>query len=108
MQHKKEFVVKVNFFSLIAGHLYNMGPDEILCRYVSKHKRQIILIEAHNGAIGGDYARKTTTQKILRARLWWPTLYKDAKEYCQAYDVCLRIGKPSRRDEIPLVPQVTL
>jgi hypothetical protein len=44
----------------------------------------------------------------MNAPLWWPTVHKDAKEYCQTYDVCQRVGKPSRRDEIPLMPQVTL
>jgi hypothetical protein len=40
--------------------------------------------------------------------LWWPTVHKDSKEYCQKCDVCQRVGKPSRRNEIPLRPQVTL
>jgi len=35
-------------------------------------------------------------------------LHRYAKEYCRACDVCQRKRKPSRRDEIPLVPQVTL
>jgi hypothetical protein len=30
------------------------------------------------------------------------------KEYCQRCDVCERVGKPNRRDEMPLRPQVTL
>jgi hypothetical protein len=47
-------------------------------------------------------------QKVLRYGLWWPTLHKDAKEYYKACDVCQRVGKPSRRDEIPLAPQLTL
>lgn len=66
------------------------------------------MTEAHGGIAGGHYAGKATAQKVLRAGLWWPTLHKDAKEYCQVCDVCQRIGKASRRDEMPLVPQVTL
>jgi hypothetical protein len=45
---------------------------------------------------------------MLRTRLWWPTVSRDAKEYCQNCDVCQRVGNPSRRDEMPLKPQVTL
>jgi hypothetical protein len=51
---------------------------------------------------------KDTTQKILHAGLWWPTVNMDAKEYCQNCDVCQRVGNPSRRDYMPLRPQVTL
>jgi len=57
---------------------------------------------------GGNYARKYTTQKVLRIGLWWPAIHKDSKEYCQQCDVCQRLGKPNRRDEMPLRPQVTL
>jgi hypothetical protein len=85
-----------------------MGPDEILRRCVMESKIPLILVEAHEGITGGNYAGKKQVQKVLRAGLWWPTLHKDAKEYYRAYDVCYRIGNPSRRDEMPLAPQLTL
>ena len=95
-------------FSVIAGHLYKMGNDEILRRYVPEFERSQILAEAHGGAAGGHYAGCATAQKILRAGLWWPTLHQDSKAYCKACDICQRTGKPSRRDEMPLNPQMTL
>jgi hypothetical protein len=81
---KKQLVVRTAYFSLIDGQLYKMGPDEILRRCVMEAERQLILIEAHEGIAGGHYAGKSTTQKILRVGLWWPTLHKDAKEYYKA------------------------
>jgi hypothetical protein len=48
----------------------------------------MIVSEAHEGIDGGHYVGKATTHKILTSRLWWPTLHKDAKELCQACDVC--------------------
>lgn len=35
-------------------------------------------------------------------------MHKDAKEYCQSCDACQSTGQPNQRDEMPLVPQVTL
>jgi phosphopantetheinyl transferase (holo-ACP synthase) len=105
---KKQLVVRAADFSLIVGQLYKMGPDEILRRCVMEAERPLILAEAHEGIAGGHYAGKETMQKVLRAGLWWPTLHKDAKEYYRACDVCQRVGKPSRRDEMPLAPQLTL
>ena len=67
-----------------------------------------MLTKSHNGVDGGLYVGKATKQKILRARLWWSTLYKYANEYFRACDVYQRIGKPSRRDEMLLAPQLTL
>jgi hypothetical protein len=36
------------------------------------------------------------------------TIHGYAKDYCQRCDVCYRVGKPNRWDEMPLRPQVTL
>jgi hypothetical protein len=85
-----------------------MGADNILRRCVLEHERPRILAEAHEGIAGGHYAGKATAQKVLRAGLWWPTIHRDAKEYCQQCDVCQRVGKPNRWDEMPLHPQVML
>jgi len=46
--------------SVIVGHLYKMGADEILQTYVQDFERDNILLEAHGGAAGGHYAGKVT------------------------------------------------
>ena len=46
---KKQLVVHAADFSLIAGQLYKMGPDEILRRCVMEVERPLILTEAHEG-----------------------------------------------------------
>jgi hypothetical protein len=102
---KKNLVVRDRYYQLIAIHLYKLGEDNILRRCVMEYERPIILAE---GIVGGHCARKAIAQKILRAGLWWPTISKDAKEYCENFDFCQRVGKPSKRDELPLRPRVTL
>jgi hypothetical protein len=87
---------------MIARHLYKMGADRILRRYVLEHKRPRVLVEVHEGIAGGNYAGKDMTQKVLHAGLWWPTIHKDSKEYFQRFNVCQRVGKPNRRDEMSL------
>jgi transposase InsO family protein len=105
---KKNLVVRAADYQLIAGHLYKMGADNILRRCVLEHERPRILAEAHEGIAGGHYAGKATAQKVLRTGLWWSTVHRDSKDYCQRCDVCQRVGKPNRQDEMPLRPQVTL
>jgi transposase InsO family protein len=85
-----------------------MGPNEILRRCFMEAERPLILTESHEGIVGGHYTGKKTTQKVFRDGLWWPTLHIDAKDYYRACDVCQRVGKPSRRDDMPLAPQLTL
>jgi hypothetical protein len=84
-------VVRAIDYQLIVGHLYKLGVDNILRRCVMEHEHPIILVEAHEGIDGGHYARKATAQKIVRVGLWWPTIYKDAKEYFHICDVCQRV-----------------
>jgi hypothetical protein len=45
---------------------------------------------------------KDTEKKVLRVGLWWPKIHRDLKEYCQGCDVCQRVGKPNRRDDMSL------
>jgi hypothetical protein len=85
-----------------------MGADGILRRCVLEHERPSILVEACEGIAGGHYAGKSITLKVLHEGLWWPTIHRDLKDYCHKFDVCQRVGKRNRRDEIPLQPQVTL
>jgi hypothetical protein len=101
-------VVRAAEYQLIVGHLYKLSADNILWRCVMEHERTIILGEAYEGIVGGHYAGKATTEKVLCVELWWPAVHKDSKEYCQNCDVCQRVGKPSRRENMPLRPQVTL
>jgi hypothetical protein len=64
----------------------------------------MILSEVHEGIVGGNYGSKANAHNILYVGIWWPTLHKDAKEYFYACDVFQRVGKPSRRDEMPFHP----
>lgn len=45
-------------------------------------------MECHNGVAGGQFGGKTTTHKVLQVGLWWPTIFRDAKESAKACNVC--------------------
>lgn len=100
-------VLAAKFF-VIARHLYKMGNDEMLRRYIPEFERSQLLVEVHGGVVGGHYAGHVTAQKILCVGLWWPTLHQDSKSHYKACDICQSIGKPSCRDEMPLNPQMML
>jgi hypothetical protein len=105
---KKDLVVRTADFSLIDGQLYKMGPDDILSRCVMEVERPLILTKAHECITGGHYAGKEIAQKVIQVGLCWPTLHRDAKDYYRAYDVCQRVKKLSRIDEMSLAPQLML
>jgi hypothetical protein len=80
---KKQLVVKVVNYHIMAGNLYKLGANGILRQRVLDYESPMILSEAHKGIAGGHYVGKETGQNILCAGLWWPTLHKDAKEFFQ-------------------------
>jgi len=40
----------------------------------------------HDGVNGGHFSSEITICKILDVKYWWPTIHKDALQYCQACD----------------------
>ncbi|XP_059076953.1 uncharacterized protein LOC131876154 [Cryptomeria japonica] len=81
-----------------------MGPDQILRRCVLEEEIQAILWEAHEGPTGGHMGPDTTARKVLLARLCWPTLHNDAREWVMSCDTCQWARRPLKRDFMPLNP----
>jgi len=79
---------KVKPFTLKEGTMYRMGQDNIMCRYLTTLETQIILKELHERMVGGHFATDITVNKILDARYWWQTLFKDTHDFCKSYDIC--------------------
>ena len=54
------------------------------------------------------FAAKRIAFKILTTSYYWPTLHKDAINYTRKCDKCQRMGRPTRKNEMSLNPQVAL
>jgi hypothetical protein len=67
---RKNWVVCAADYQLIVGHLYKMGTNSILRRYMLEHETPRVLVESHQGIEGGNYASKSITHKVLHAGLW--------------------------------------
>ena len=67
-----------------------------------------ILKASHDESCGGHFVNKRTSYKVLNARYYWPTLFKDSKTYVKSYDNCQRMGKLVQSDEMHLQPQVLI
>jgi hypothetical protein len=68
-----------------------------------------ILWDRHSGIMGGHYRGNHRSRKAFQEILWWPTIFKDAKQYDMSCDGCHRIKWWSfRRDYMPLHPMVVL
>jgi hypothetical protein len=46
------------------------------------------LYEFHDGLCGSHFVGQITTEIFLQTSYYWPTLFKDAHDYCKSCDVC--------------------
>ena len=68
------------------------------------YQRNNIILECHQGVARGNVGGKVIDHKIVQANLRWPTIFKGSKDYARTYVVYQKVGKPYRRDELPLNP----
>ena len=104
----KQIVQRSNRFSWVGGYLFHTGADMEIRRCIREDEIFDILKACHDGPCVGHFAERRTTHKVLQTGYYWPTIFKDAKKFVQAYDSCQRAGRPSRADEMPLRPQLVI
>ncbi|CAN6583244.1 unnamed protein product [Malus baccata var. baccata] len=63
-----------------------------------------ILTFCHSYACGGHFGAKRTTLKVLESGFYWPSLFKDAYEFCATCDRCQRTGNLGPRNQMPQTP----
>eukprot|EP00253_Pinus_taeda_P035613 PITA_35613 len=95
-------------YSRISNELFRTGPDLVIRRCVREDEIPNILKSCHDEPCGGQFADKRTTYKILSLGYFWPSLFKDAKQYVKRCDSYQRVGKPTLSNETPLQPQVLI
>ena len=66
--------------------------EGVLLKCVDEIESKRILRDMHEGVYDGHYIQKTTTHKVLGARFWWPTLFRDAQEVVKVCVTCQRFS----------------
>ena len=84
--------------------LFKYCSDQVIRRCVPEGKFQSILTFCHSFACGGHFSGRKTADKILQSGFYWPTLFKDAHEFCKTCTRCQQVGNNSHRDMMPLNP----
>ena len=57
--------------------LFRKKYDGVFLRCLEREDAAKVVKELHDGPAGGHLLGDTTAHKILRARYYWPTLFKD-------------------------------
>lgn len=79
-----------------------IGPDHILRWCVPIYETKKILTKCHEASYGGHFDGQRTTLKILQCGYFWPTLYKDERNYVVKCDRCQRTKNISKKNDMSL------
>nr|GEV56406.1 reverse transcriptase domain-containing protein [Tanacetum cinerariifolium] len=60
-----------------------------------------ILAHCHSGPTGGHHSALITRRKVYELGFFWPSIFKDAKDYVMRCDACQRSRNISSRSEMP-------
>lgn len=88
----------------MAGYLFHTGFDQQIRRCVAEDDIYKILKAAHDGPCGGHFADKRTGHKVLQMGYYWPSIFRDARDYVRRCDSFQRMGQPGKTYEMPLQP----
>jgi hypothetical protein len=95
-------------YLILNDTLYRRGVDCILHRCLTHEEAVIVLNDCHTGACGGHLSGLATTQKILRAGYFWPTLIKDCIESVKKCHPCQIFSRKMRAHPAPMFPVITV
>ncbi|GKA04428.1 DNA-directed DNA polymerase [Tanacetum coccineum] len=81
-------------------YAFKLCSDNVMRRCVAGNKILEILAHCHFGPTGGHHSASITGRKVYESGFFWPSIFKDAKDYVMRCDACQRFGNISSRSEI--------
>eukprot|EP00253_Pinus_taeda_P027520 PITA_27520 len=99
----QEYDLEIKPAKIVRGQGFcRQNYDSILLRCLEKLEAQKVLQELHDGPAGGHFGADTTAHKIIHARYYWPTLFRDAHEYVRKCQNCQTSSGRQRKPAFPL------
>jgi hypothetical protein len=95
-------------YLILGNTLYCHGIDTILRQWLIHEEAEYVLNDCHLGACGGHLSGMATTQKILRAGYFWPSIFKDCIEAVKKCPPCQIFNKKARTHPTVLHPIISI
>jgi len=82
------FLSQVWYFFWEKPYLLKYCSDQIIRRCIPDEEVKSVLSFCHELACGGHFDPRKTVEKVLQSGFYWPTLFKDAYEFCKTCPRC--------------------
>ncbi|GJR44036.1 putative nucleotidyltransferase, ribonuclease H [Tanacetum coccineum] len=100
-EKRRRFFSQVKNYFWYEPYVFILCPDNVMRRCVAGSEILKILARCHFRPTGGHYCASITGRKVYESRFFWPSIFKDVKDYVMRCDACQRSGNISSRSEIP-------
>lgn len=102
---KSKFLkMKASRFCAMDGNLLWKNHEGILLNCLNMNETDNVMKYFHAGDCGGHLYWKSTVDKILRARYYWPTLFTDVKRFFTSCHKCQLFEGKRKLLPLPLKP----
>ena len=95
------FLSQVRYFFWEESYLFKYYSDQIII-CIPDEEIKSVLSFSHELSCGGHFNPRKTVEKVVQSGFYWPSLFKNAYEFCKTCSRCQMVGRISRRDMMPL------
>ncbi|GJY05487.1 reverse transcriptase domain-containing protein [Tanacetum coccineum] len=99
-ERRKQFFSQVRNYFWDEPYTFRLCPDNVMRRCVTVDEILEILTHCHSGPTRGHHNAFVTGRKVYEAGFYWPSIFKDAKDYVMKCDACQKSGNISSRNEM--------
>ncbi|GJR92696.1 reverse transcriptase domain-containing protein [Tanacetum coccineum] len=100
-EKRRRFFSQVKNYFWDEPYEFKLCSDNVMRRCVAGNEILEILAHCHSGPTGGHHSASITRRKVYESGFYWPSIFKDAKDYVMRCDACQRSGNISSRSEMP-------
>ncbi|XP_016185712.1 uncharacterized protein LOC107627390 [Arachis ipaensis] len=100
-QQVKKLLHEAKFFFWDEPFLFKRCPDGMIRRCVPEVEMKDILWHCHNSSYGGHFGAERTAAKVLQSGFYWPSIFKDARDFVSHCNECQRTGGLTKKNEMP-------
>ncbi|GJU43757.1 reverse transcriptase domain-containing protein [Tanacetum coccineum] len=101
LEKKKRFFSQVKNYFWDEPYAFRLFPDNVMRRCDAGCEILEILENCHSGPTGGHHSALVTGRKVYEVGFYWPSIFKDAKDYVMKCDACQKSGNISSRNKMP-------
>ncbi|GKB57304.1 putative nucleotidyltransferase, ribonuclease H [Tanacetum coccineum] len=100
-EKKKRFFSQVKNYFWDEPYAFRICPDNVMRRCITGSEILKILAHCHSGLTGGHHSALVTGRKVYEAGFYWPSMFRDAKDYVMKCNACRKSRNISSRNKMP-------